>query len=129
MGYLWGLLSLTRNTPLRNEPVVINNVVGALEIQDVFEHAEWVSETGDAAAYAPYLRKSPLSGVPPKSILAQTCKGDETGPTLGIRRSSAQAIWRIAIHSSGTTWPIWKIFCAQGPTFVSDQIRLTGNCW
>jgi fermentation-respiration switch protein FrsA (DUF1100 family) len=68
------------NTPLRNKPPLINDVADALEIQNLFEHAEWVSETGDAAAYAPYLRKSPLSGMPPKSILVQTCKGDETGP-------------------------------------------------
>ena len=68
------------NIPLRNLPPVINNVDGALAIQDVFENAEWVSEPGDAAAYAPYLRKSPLAGVPAKSVLLQICKGDETGP-------------------------------------------------
>jgi hypothetical protein len=68
------------NIPLRNQPPVINDVAGALEIQEVLERAEWVSQAGDAAAYAPYLRKSPLPGVPPKSALLQICKGDETGP-------------------------------------------------
>jgi dienelactone hydrolase len=68
------------NIPLRDQPPVINDVTGALAIQEVFENAEWVSEPGDAAAYAPYVRKSPLPGVPAKSVLLQVCKGDETGP-------------------------------------------------
>ncbi len=68
------------NNPLRNQPPVINDVAGALEIQELFERAEWVSQPGDAAAYAPYVRKNPLPGVPPKSVLVQICKGDETGP-------------------------------------------------
>ena len=50
------------------------------EIQEVFERAGWVSQSGDAAAYAPYVRKNPLPGVSPKSVLIQICKGDETGP-------------------------------------------------
>jgi hypothetical protein len=68
------------NIPLRNQPPIINDVAGALAIQELFERAEWVSQTGDAAAYAPYVRKSPLPGVPPKSVLIQICKGDQTGP-------------------------------------------------
>jgi hypothetical protein len=68
------------NIPLRNLPPVINDVAGALDIQEVLERAEWVSQAGDAAAYAPYLRKNPLPGVSPKSVLIQVCKGDETAP-------------------------------------------------
>jgi dienelactone hydrolase len=79
-GVAVGAPFFNENIPLRDLPPVINGVAGALAIQDVFENADWVSEPGDAAAYAPYLRKSPLPGVPPKSILIQICKGDETGP-------------------------------------------------
>ena len=68
------------NIPLRNQPPAINDVAGALEIQELFERAEWVSQTGDAAAYAPYVRKTPLAGAAAKSVLLQVCKGDETGP-------------------------------------------------
>jgi hypothetical protein len=57
------------NIPLRNLAPVINDVAGALDIQEVLERAEWVSQAGDAAAYAPYLRKNPLPGVSPKSVL------------------------------------------------------------
>jgi dienelactone hydrolase len=68
------------NIPLRDQPPLINEVDGALAIQEVFENTEWVSQAGDAASYAPYLRKSPLPGVPPKAVLLQVCKGDQTGP-------------------------------------------------
>jgi dienelactone hydrolase len=68
------------NTPLRDRPPVINEVPGALQIQELFERAEWVAQAGDAAAYAPYLRKSPLPGVSPKSVLIQIVRGDQTGP-------------------------------------------------
>lgn len=68
------------NMPLRDQPAVINDIAGALEIQEVFERAEWVSETGDAAAYAPYLLRNPLPGSRPKSVLLQIAKGDQTGP-------------------------------------------------
>ena len=54
---------------------------GAFEIQEVFEHAEWASQSGDATAHAPYLRKSPLAGNSRKSILIQIAKGDQTAPT------------------------------------------------
>lgn len=67
------------NLPLRNQPPVVNDTEGAIEIQELFDRAEWASETGDAAAYAPYLRRKPLGGMPAKSILIQIGKGDLAG--------------------------------------------------
>ncbi len=67
------------NLPLRNQPPVVNDVAGAIEIQELFDRAEWASQTGDAAAYAPYLRRKPLGGMPAKSILIQMAKGDLSG--------------------------------------------------
>jgi len=55
---------------------VTNDVVGAMEIQQVFDNWEWVSLGGDPLAYAPYLRKDPLPGVDAKSVLVQFAKGD-----------------------------------------------------
>src|SRR5262245_48395001 len=43
---------------------VISTVTGAMEIQDVMERREWILMAGEAVAYAPHLRKSPLDGVP-----------------------------------------------------------------
>ncbi len=67
------------NLPLRNQPAVVNDVVGALEIQQVFENAEWASESGDAAAYAPHLFRNSLPTVPAKVVILQLAKGDITG--------------------------------------------------
>jgi hypothetical protein len=67
------------NLPLRDQPPVVNDIAGAIEIQELFDRAEWASETGDAAAYAPYLRRQPLEGMPSKSVLIQIAKGDLAG--------------------------------------------------
>jgi hypothetical protein len=65
------------NLPLRNQPPVVNTVPGAIEIQEVIEHIEWVMQS-DPVAYAPHLRKAPLAGVPEKSVIVQFAKGDQS---------------------------------------------------
>lgn len=59
---------------------VINTVAGAMPIQEVLEDTEWVSQSGNPVAYAPHLRKSPLAGVPAKSVIVQFAKGDQVVP-------------------------------------------------
>ena len=59
---------------------VINTVAGAMAIQQVVENIEWASEAGDPIAYAPHLRKSPLTAVPAKSVGYQIAKADQTVP-------------------------------------------------
>ena len=68
------------NLPLRNQPPVINNVTGAIALQEYTEQAEWASQVGNPVAYAPYIRKSPLHGNPVKSVIFQIAKGDQTVP-------------------------------------------------
>ena len=68
------------NLPFRNEPPRTNDVDGAFEIQEVLEHVEWANQVGDAPAHAPYLRKSPLAGNSPKSVLLQIANGDQNAP-------------------------------------------------
>lgn len=58
---------------------VVNTVAGAIEIQEVIKNIEWVGQPGDAPAYAFHLRKSPLPGVPAKSVVFQIARGDQTG--------------------------------------------------
>jgi len=59
----------------------VNGVVpGALSIQDAFDNREWVSQSGEAAAYAPHLRPHPLPGMPAKAVIVQFAKGDQTAP-------------------------------------------------
>ena len=59
---------------------IINMVAGAMEIQRVFEHREWVSQTANPVAYAPHLRKDPLPGVPIRPVLFQFATGDQIAP-------------------------------------------------
>jgi hypothetical protein len=68
------------NVPLRDEEIRVNDVVGALEIQEAFEHMEWAAMSGDALAYMPHLRTAPLVGVPERPILLQFATGDQNVP-------------------------------------------------
>jgi hypothetical protein len=76
------------------ESPVINTVSGAMEIQEYVERAEWVFQSGSSVAYAPYLRKAPLPGVPAKSVIVQFARGDQTNPnpvTTAILRAGELA--------------------------------------
>src|SRR5262249_28246470 len=55
---------------------VINDVAGAMAIQEVIENTEWVAQSANPVAYAPPLRNEPLPGVPAKSVIFQFAKGD-----------------------------------------------------
>ena len=68
------------NMPLRNEAVRIDTVPGASAIQVVLDNTEWASMSANPVAYAPYIRKSPLGGVQPKSVIFQFARGDQTVP-------------------------------------------------
>jgi hypothetical protein len=66
--------------PLRNMPIVINKVAGAMGIQRYFDEIAWISASGDGASYAPNIRKEPLAGMSPKAILINFGKGDLSAP-------------------------------------------------
>jgi hypothetical protein len=51
-------------------------LLGAMALQRFFDNWEWVSQPSNTVAFAPYLRKEPLPGVPEKSVLVQFAKGD-----------------------------------------------------
>jgi len=82
----WGF---NENVPLRNQPAVINNVPGAMDIQVVLDNTEWVSQSGNPVAYAPHLRKQPLHETDPPPVIIQFAKGDQTVPN-----PTASAIFR-----------------------------------
>jgi hypothetical protein len=82
------------NVPLRNQPIATNATSGAMEIQEFFDRRSWVAQPGNAVAYAPYLRASPLLGNPPKRVLVQFAKGDQLLPnptTTAVIRSGRLA--------------------------------------
>jgi hypothetical protein len=74
------LFGFNENMPLRNQPVVINNVPGAIAIQDFLDRTEWVSDLGNPVTYAPHIRKDPLRGLDAKPVIVQFAKGDMTVP-------------------------------------------------
>lgn len=66
------------NKPLRDRPVVINDVPGAMAIQEAFEQHEWGQEAGNTLlTWARHLHREPLPGNPSKSVLIQFAKGDQ----------------------------------------------------
>jgi dienelactone hydrolase len=73
---------------------VTNTVAGAMAIQEMGEHYEWVGQAGSPAAYAPHLRRAPLARMPAKAVLVLIAKGDETAPnptTTAILRAGELA--------------------------------------
>ena len=40
----------------------------------------WVTQSGNAVAYARHLRQEPLHGVPAKPVIVQIAKGDQSAP-------------------------------------------------
>jgi hypothetical protein len=74
------LFGFNENLPLRNQPPLINNVPGAIAIQEFLDRLQWVEQPGDAVTHAPHIRKQPLSGVAAKPIIVQIAKGDGTVP-------------------------------------------------
>ncbi len=70
------------NLPLRNQPTLVNDVPGAIAIQEWIEHAEWAMLPADPLVYASHLRRDPLAGVSPKRVLITFAKGDPVCPNL-----------------------------------------------
>ncbi|HEY1950319.1 MAG TPA: hypothetical protein VGG97_25135 [Bryobacteraceae bacterium] len=86
------------NYVFRDNPPVINNVPGAMPIQAAFEAADWLGMLGDPLSYAPHLKKSPLAGVPQKSILFQFGFGD-----LEVSNPMESAVIRAA-NGQSSSW-------------------------
>jgi hypothetical protein len=81
----WGGIPVTppffdENIPLRNQPVVTAHVDGAFDIQKYMDNVEWVAASGDGASYIPHIRREPLPGNSPKSVLFMIQKGDQSAP-------------------------------------------------
>jgi hypothetical protein len=68
------------NYVLRYQPAKVNNVAGAIEIQNWFELLEWLQAAGDPISFAPHLRSSTLPNMPIKPVLWQFARADRTVP-------------------------------------------------
>jgi hypothetical protein len=90
---------------------VLNEVEGAMAIQDVIENTKWVDRSGDPVAYAPYVRKAPLAGVAAKSVVYQFGKGDQLAPN-----PNATAVVRAGDLADRTTFYRHDLAFAENPT-------------
>ncbi len=104
------------NMPLRNQPPVINDVAGAIEIQEYLENVEWVSQSGNPVAYAPHLRKDPLADVTEKAVIVQFAKGDQTVPN-----PTATAILRAGALADQAMFYRNDLAFAEQPTEVAKN--------
>ncbi len=87
---------------LRNQPVKVTQLPGAIEIQNLFELLEWSQMAGDPLAFAPHFQASPLPGNTEKRVLWQFARGDRTVPnpqnSAVIRASGMRAHSRMYRH-------------------------------
>lgn len=105
------------NMPLRNQPVVVNDVPGAIELQTLFDRLRWVQQSGDPVAYAPHLRERPLDGMPSKDILIQFARGDMTVPnptTTALLRAGNLAD-RATLYRYDLLYPSLPVGTAKNP--------------
>jgi hypothetical protein len=110
------------NLPLRNQPPVINSVAGAMEIQEALDRMKWVGQTASSLVYAPYLRKSPLPGMPAKSVLFQFAYGDQRATNL-----VTTAILRAGDLADRTAYFRNDLAFAQNPAVPKDPHTLIRN--
>ena len=75
-----GESDFVESIPLYGQPPVRVPARGALDIQALFDRAEWLSQPANPVAFAPYLHAVPLSGMQPRPVLYQIAVGDLTVP-------------------------------------------------
>jgi len=92
-------IAFNENIPLRDQPAVVNDVPGAVEIQKYLDNSEWAQQAGNPVAYAPYIRKHPLRSNAAKPVIFQFAKGDKTVPN-----PTASAIIRAGDLTAQTTY-------------------------
>ncbi|MGQ4601406.1 Ig-like domain-containing protein [Nocardia sp. R6R-6] len=95
------------NLPLRDQPPVTNTIAGAIAIQEVFDHTEWVQQSGGAFAYAARLSDRP--------ILLQVAKGDQQAPN-----PLSTAVIRAGDFAETTTFYRHDLAVARNPGLPKD---------
>lgn len=90
----------TESLPLPGEAPVRDPAPGALAIQDYFARAEWLTQSANPVAFAPYLRQAPLPGVPARPVLFQWAVGDQTVPNPTTT----------ALLDAGMLWPVSSLY-------------------
>ena len=108
------LVQLADSTMQIVQSPVINTVVGSNEIQQYLDRAEWVMQSANPVAYAPYLRKQPLQALA-KRVIVQFAKGDETVPN-----PATSAMVRAGALEDRTTFYRHDLAVAENPSLPKD---------
>jgi hypothetical protein len=108
-------VTLANGTTRAISSPVINDVPGAMAIQEFMETSAWVFQSGNPVAYGPHLRRNPLNGVSPKSVLIQFAKTDQTIPN-----PVATAVIRAGDLADRTTFYRHDLAFADNPTLAKD---------
>ncbi len=104
------------NKPLRDLPIVINNVPGAIEIQEAFERHEWGQQSGQSPLpWLPHLRSNPLPGNTAKSLIIQYNNMDQNAP-----QPTASAFLRVGNLVDRSMWYRHDLAFATDPTMPKN---------
>jgi hypothetical protein len=121
-----GVGGFTDNTPLRNQPPVINVVPGAMEIQRIADIFNWIAQAGESTAWAPFIRKSPLPGQAAKAVIIQFARGDKTNPnpsTTAIIRAGDLAD-RATLFRNDLAFALNPAFPKNPHTFLTNIVGI-----
>jgi hypothetical protein len=117
-----GGISFDSNIPLRDQPPVVNTVLGANAIQEYFDVVSWIGQSGDPLAFVPHIRKQPLEGETAKAVIIQFAKGDEVVPN-----PTTTALIRAGNLSDRTTYFRNDIAYSLGVGFDKDPHTFLTN--
>jgi dienelactone hydrolase len=94
-----GEKEFTESIPLPDDPPIKQPAPGALDIQDFFDRVEWLTQSANPVAFAPYLVQAPLG--PARTVLVQWAVGDRTVPnptTDSMLRAGDLYLWSSVYH-------------------------------
>jgi len=120
-------LAFNENLPLRDQPPLVNTVVGAIPIQEYIDRSEWAMQSSDAVPYAQHLRTVPQNDedrddddwdedddeeddARVRGVLIQIAKGDQTVPN-----PTNSAVVRAGGLEAYTTYYRHDLACAANP--------------
>ena len=116
------------NLPLRNQAAIENTVRGALDIQQYLERRAWLGASVTPVAFAPYLRKHPLTGLVPRPMLVLFARGDQTivNPAMTALLRAGALADRATLFRSDLAYG-----CNPAPAFEKNahsfMLRLNGE--
>ena len=94
---------------------VSNRVAGAMAIQGYLDRTEWVMQSANPVAYAPYLRQTPLPGLSSKRVIVQFAKSDQSMPN-----PATSAMVRAGGLEDRTTFYRHDLALAENPALPKD---------